>query len=309
MIRLRAALLLAALAFPRLARAEPEAPVCKDCRLILPPGEARGPRPLLVALHGDGGGVGKIVRAFEKASAEAGVILFAPRCPIEKKCPAGSWWQWLAGPDHDPAWLGAQIEEVMRRHAIDPAHVHATGFSGGATYLGRFAPIEPRRFASIAFVSGGAPYPLSCPSCKLPVLFLIGGVDPMLGPYTGPLRRWFEDCGGHEIAWQQLPGVGHEQMLQVLEAGRAKAVIDWLLERPAACAEPVSESEADAGSPMNQPRSEPPAVILAPAPQPPAMPPGPRGCSCDLSAEGGAGPALLAAILAAMAGSCRSRRR
>src|SRR6185369_6736958 len=126
---------------------------------------------------------------------------------------AGSWWQWLPTVQHDPGWLCAQIDAVASRHAFDPAHVHASCYSGGATYLGWYVQAHPLRFASVAHVAGGAPLGGACPDCKVPLRFDIGGVDPMITPYTEPLRRYYEACGGHEIVWKQLPGVTHEGIL------------------------------------------------------------------------------------------------
>ncbi len=200
-----------------------------------PPPDA-GPRPLLVALHGDGGGVRPLVRAWKAAADAAGTILLAPRCPRELGCKAGSFWQWYDSSGHDPAWLGAQIDAVAARFPIDPRRVYATGYSGGATYLGWYAPTHATRFAAVAHVAGGAPYRPPCPACKVPVLFVLGALDPMIRPYARPLRDWYESCGGHEIAWETLPGVTHESILQVLEGGRARQILAWLLARPAACA-------------------------------------------------------------------------
>jgi MYXO-CTERM domain-containing protein len=208
-----------------------------------------GPRPLVVALHGDGGAVRPLVRALEAASDDVGAILLAPRCPRELGCTAASWWQWLAESRHDPAWLGAIIEAVAARWPVDPTRVYAAGYSGGATYLGWYVPTHPTRFAAVAHLAGGAPYRPPCPACKVPVLFVIGSVDPMIVPYTQPLRAYYDACGGHEVAWQVLPGVTHEGIVGTLQAGRAKEVMAWLMARPAACAaEPSGAGVLDAGT-------------------------------------------------------------
>jgi predicted esterase len=319
-MRLAAALAALVLAsVPRLAEAQPRPLAsaaattdwpCPGCIVRVPPRLPDGPRPLLVALHGDGGGVRPLVRAWQAACDEAGVILLAPRCPRELGCTAGSWWQWLTDARHRQSWLGDRIDEVAARYPIDPARVYATGYSGGATYLGWYAPTFPRRFAAVAHVAGGARYGPPCPSCKVPVLFVIGGLDPMIGPYTGPLRQYYEACGGHEVEWQQLPGVTHEGIVGLLQAGRAKDILAWLLARPAACAAEVpadagiADAEApDAGAPDQVvPDAAPPAMPISPAP---ARVPPPAGCGCGLVAEGerGAPVAVLAVLL-----TCKRRR-
>src|SRR5947209_1447700 len=62
---------------------------CKGCFLHVPDRDAgAGPRPLLVALHGDNGGthIKKLFRAWTRACDEAGVLLVAPRCPVDEGC-------------------------------------------------------------------------------------------------------------------------------------------------------------------------------------------------------------------------------
>jgi predicted esterase len=327
----RAAALVALLLLPaRGARAEvlPDWP-CAGCVTVTPGGagaDARAPpAPLLVALHGDGGGVAPLVRAWQSAAAAAGVILLAPRCPRALGCAAGSWWQWLDTAGHDPAWLGAQIDAVTARFAVDPRRVYATGYSGGATYLGWYAPAHAARFAAVAHVAGGAAYRPPCPTCKVPVLFVLGAGDPMLVPYTRPLRDWYQSCEGHEIAWQTLPGVTHEGILPVLQAGKAREILGWLLARPAACLEEAPASTdagatdagaaplADAG-PAPQPApaesaAAPPRGLESAAPPVTRVPPTPAGCACGAAAPGSPGAPAAAALALALGAARRRPRR
>lgn len=304
---------------------------CPGCVTVTPPSdggtpvdarepgsaaEPPAPFPLLVALHGDGGGVRQLVRAWKQAAADAGVLLLAPRCPQELGCPAGSFWRWYASAGHEPSWLGAQIDAVAARFPVDSRRLYATGYSGGATYLGWYAPTHATRFAAVAHVAGGAAYRPPCPTCKLPVLFVLGASDPMLGPYTRPLRDWYEACGGHEISWETLPGVTHEGILRVLEEGRARRILAWLLDRPAACEDgvpvdasavsPVVES-TEAGPPPLHDREEEKKRELRPAlPQgtraepPPRVPP---GCACSVGETSSvSGGLTMASLLAALVG-------
>lgn len=292
---------------------------CPGCFTQVPAKGAESPRPLLLVLHGDGGGIGKVLRAWRRAADEAGVLLLAPRCPVALGCTTGSYWQWFESLRHDRGWLDAQIEAVTKRFPVDPARVYATGFSGGATYLGWYVPDHPRRFAAVAFVSGGAGYRGPCSDCKLPVNFVIGSVDPMIVPYTAPLRSYFETCGGHEVRWEELRGVTHEGMLPILAAGKAKEILDWLLARPASCSASSSiaavtdagDSDAPPSPPL--PASDSPDVASSPAPDPtwapPRTPPG-SGCGCH-SATRQAGSACLPALGAVLGlrWSRRSRRK
>ena len=299
----------AAAAPPAHATPPPDFP-CAGCVVDVPSHLPAGPRPLLVALHGDGGGVSKLERAWKAACDEAGVILLAPRCPRELGCTAGSWWQWLQNAGHDPAWLGAQIDAVTARHPVDPARVYATGYSGGATYLGWYVPAFPTRFAAVAHVAGGAPYGGPCPACKVPLLFVIGSIDPMIAPYTAPLRRYYEACGGHELVWQALPGITHEGILDVLQAGRAGESLAWLLARPAACSADAADAGAgdgglgaDAAVPVVSEAGSPPAT----APALPKVAAPSAGCACGHH-DGVAGGAVLAVPALLMALGARRRR-
>ncbi len=328
---MRRAAALAALLLPSLSSRPAAAEVldgwpCPGCVTVTPrtdggTGEGAA-RPLLVALHGDGGGVRPLVRAFQAAAAEAGVVLLAPRCPVALGCNAGSFWKWLDTSGHDPGWLGAQIDAVSARFAIDARRVYAAGYSGGATYLGWYAPTHEARFAAVAHVAGGAAYRPPCPACKVPVSFLLGATDPMIGPYTRPLRDWYASCGGHEISWEILPGVTHESILDVLQAGRARQVLGWLLARPAACAAPVAAAPPDAGSDAAPSLATSAAHVEEPAPPPaatgtgtepraapPRVPPSASGCACSTGGAASATGALAAIVLLVLGAARLGSRR
>ncbi|HKA89776.1 MAG TPA: hypothetical protein VKE22_19070 [Haliangiales bacterium] len=199
---------------------------CKGCVTIVPAGAAAG-APLLVALHGDDAGASSTLADWRAAAAAAGAVLLAPECPRDAGC-AGSWWRWLQSKRHDPGWLAREVDTAIA--ALGPRRVVVAGFSGGASYLGWYVPTHADGIAAAAFVAGGNPYADRCPERKVPVRFDIGAEDRgMLEPFARPLRRWFEACGGHELVWEEVAGVGHLGMHAVLERGRARAVLAWLL--------------------------------------------------------------------------------
>ena len=235
------------------ARAEPAGEViegwpCKGCVTFTPTGDS-APRPLLIALHGDDGGTAKLFRALRPACEHERVHLVSLRCPTELGCRT-SFWQWKSTSGHDPGWLGAQINAAKARFAVDAARVYAAGYSGGATYLGWYGPTHPSDFAAIAHIAGGTPWGTRCPDCKVPVFFTLGASDPMLVPYTRPLRDYYEGCGGHEIVWQTLLGVTHEGILGIVQAGKGREILTWLLAHRAACGDGAKDggaSSVDAG--------------------------------------------------------------
>ncbi len=304
------------------ARAEPagesiEGWPCKGCVTFAPPRDGSA-RPLLIALHGDDGGTGKLFRALRPACDQERVILVALRCPVDRGC-GTSYWKWYGSATHDPGWIRAQIAAAAARFAVDPARIYAAGYSGGATYLGWYAPRYPRDFAAVAHIAGGMPWGTPCPSCKLPVFFTLGAVDPMLVPYTRPLRDYYQACGGHEIVWQTLPGVTHDGIIPTVQAGKGKEILAWLLGHRAACADPA----ADAGIDSPPPDDHDAGVIVDAAsfPDPSSHPstraplhvaPRASSCACDLGARrereddapGVAGSVALLLVLATR----RSRR-
>jgi predicted esterase len=228
---------------PPVARSEPETLSnwpCTSCYFRLPPtADAAQPTPLLVVLHGDLGDVERMVHMWKRAADEQGVALLALRCPRDRGC-SNSWWRWYLSSQHDEAWLSEQIQAVQARTPIDRARIYAAGYSGGASYLGFYVPTHPRQFAAASHIAGGANFVRSCPLCKTPVHFLIGGQDPMLGMYTDPLRRWYEACQGHELVWEMLPGVTHDAIVPIVQASRGKQLLRWLLLHSNRCLGPAT---------------------------------------------------------------------
>lgn len=214
-----------------IARTQPETRndfPCRGCETRVPPtDDIEAPAPLLVVLHGDLGDVSRMTRVWQQAALSHGMVLTSLLCPRDKGC-NNSWWRWYLGPRHDPSWIGQQIDAVAERLPIDPARVYAAGYSGGASYLGYYGPSNPDRFAAIAHVAGGVRFVSQCPRRKTPVSFLIGNRDPMLALYVAKLRAWYGECG-HAVSWNLLPGVTHDGIVPLLQAGKASEVVEWLL--------------------------------------------------------------------------------
>ena len=280
---------------------------CKGCTTFAPTSDGSA-RPLLIALHGDDAGTGKLFRALRPACEQERVILVSLRCPVDLGCHT-SWWQWRGTATHDPAWIGAQIAAAKARFSVDSARTYAAGYSGGATYLGWYGPTYPRDFEAIAHIAGGMPWGTPCPTCKVPVLFTLGAADPMIVPYTRPLRDYYQACGGHEIVWQTLPGVSHEGIVATVQAGKGKEILAWLLTHRAACEDAPVDAGIDAPSLEDRDAAGIVAAPALPDPPPREVPRGPpqiapraSSCACDLGARGAdAAPAIGLALLALLA--------
>jgi len=303
-------------AVPSAVSAQPapaDAP-CTGCVVVMPPGAAAGPLPLLVVLHGDEGSPGRLVSAWKRSASEAGVVLFAPRCPTEEGC-SGSWWRWGG----DPAWLERRVSAIEAKHPIDPARRFLAGWSGGATYLGLFAPRWFPRFAAVSLAGGGAP-PSDRTTCApplraataagacAPVHYLMGDKNPLFS-LAESTRDYLRACR-HAVTWELLPGKDHGGEWRAYAAPeQTTAILGWLLSHPQGC-----DADADAAAPpgdagVAEPAREGPALHSDETRAPPALPPSPAtGSRCGCHAPGAAagwdaGAWILGAALLA------SRRR
>ena len=222
------ALLIVALIVPgagAIARAEVlRDATCAGC-LLDTDADRRG---LLVVLHGDDRGADAAIADWRDAARAAHLAVFAPECPRALGC-AGSWWRWWLSDHHDPAWLARRIADVQT--SLGLARAYVAGFSGGATYLGVWAPAYARVFPAIALVSGGAPMTTACPVAAQTALLAIGGDDGMLEEYVRPFADRFGACAGTSVVWQIVRGLGHHPMHRALADGVAKDVIAWLVAR------------------------------------------------------------------------------
>ncbi len=86
----------------------------------------------------------------------------------------------------DVGFVGALLDEVSRRLAVDPARVYATGLSNGAMLTYRLAAEAPERFAAIAPVAGAMALATFAPRTPISILH-IHSVDDPLTRYTGGL--------------------------------------------------------------------------------------------------------------------------
>lgn len=128
-------------------------------RLVVPAGDARAARPLVVALHGCTQDAADFARGsrLDRAAAERGwLVAYAeqPEGANPRKC-----WNWFV-PAHqgrdagEPALVEAIRADVARRHAVDPARTWLVGVSAGAAMAGITALAYPERWAAVVMHSG-----------------------------------------------------------------------------------------------------------------------------------------------------------
>lgn len=198
---------------------------CSGCTLDVP--RWRGPRPLLVVLHGDGEHAGDEAARWKSVALPRGWVVLSLECPRERGCADGSWYQWRGAPD----WIHAQVDAVVRKFAINRRRIYLAGWSGGATYLGMNAASWAPEFAAVVFHGGGQPpADEACPARRLPAYFLVGDRNPA-HPAAERLRSYFARCK-QEVRWDLVTEGDHTEEDHALDRRKAARILAWFAARP-----------------------------------------------------------------------------
>lgn len=122
----------------------------------------------------------------------------------------------------DVGFVDAVLEDIARRHPVDPKRVYATGISNGAFMSHWLGAERSSRFAAIAPVVGGMAPTIAAdfgPAEPVSVLVLQGTEDPLV-PYAGgaikygrgqtvstdsTLKKWVRHDGCGEPMIEDLP--------------------------------------------------------------------------------------------------------
>jgi len=109
--------------------------------------DPKTPTPLLLALHGSGGGARGLPASWRRVADAAGMIIVAPT----DERGIGGWTK--TAPERDAAW--AALRWARRTFNIDEGRIHCTGISRGGHLTWDLALRQPDRFASLAPMIGG----------------------------------------------------------------------------------------------------------------------------------------------------------
>ena len=159
--------------------------------LLRAPAAAATPAALVLELHGRGIDAGTFDRwtGYSALADEARFLLAMPRA-------VGQIWndgryggrRW---PEHDAiddvGYLIAVVDDIARRHPIDPGQIYVVGMSNGATMAGRLAWEWADRITAIAQVAGTAAVTIAeqqHPRIPVPLLQIHGTRDRSM-PYRG----------------------------------------------------------------------------------------------------------------------------
>jgi predicted esterase len=121
----------------------------RDAVLQLPATASAEPLPLLLLLHGAGGGAAGILRRLGSVADEAGLAVLAPES-------RESTWDAIRGRfGTDVDFVNRALERVFQMTAVDPARVVIGGFSDGASYALSLGLINGDLFRRILAFSPG----------------------------------------------------------------------------------------------------------------------------------------------------------
>jgi polyhydroxybutyrate depolymerase len=148
--------------------------------------------PLILALHGGGGGPGQFAKAsgLGAAGARAGYAVAFPAGSGRREdilltwnggycCGAAA----RQGVD-DQAFLAAVIADATTRYGLDPERVYITGMSNGSIMAETFAARNPDLIRAVAGVAGTMDTGRTRVAGQVPLLIIHGTADTMV-PYAG----------------------------------------------------------------------------------------------------------------------------
>jgi len=176
------------------------------------------PVPLVLVLHGAGGGGARALSSYrwDEAAERHGFVAVAPDAmPAFPDQPA----QFLANPRYwndgraggpaahqqidDVGFIAALIDRLAGDLPIDRQRIYVTGFSSGAGMTYRLGLDLADRLAAIAPISGQG-FGARPPARPLPVLYLVGDQDPLTPLAGGPVRLPWGTVQDHPPA-RKLP--------------------------------------------------------------------------------------------------------
>jgi len=150
--------------------------------------------PLIVFLHGTGGGEGELA-TFAKDRKDFPFIILAPRSPRES---------WV------PAAVKAALDEVLSSHPVDRNRIYLTGLSMGGFGTWETAKEYPDIFAAIAPVCGGGD-PLWAEKLKHIPTWIFHGAKDETVPLTlsETMAEALRQVGG-QVTITVYPDTGHD---------------------------------------------------------------------------------------------------
>lgn len=144
--------------------------------------------PVIVALHGGGGGAEQFARAsgLSRPANRQGYAVIYPEGTGRLATWNGGYCCGMAqrrGVD-DAAFLDAVIADAAARFGLDAARLYLTGMSNGSIMAETYAALRPGRVRAVAGVAGTMDTGRFAPVAPVPLLHIHGTADEMV-PFAG----------------------------------------------------------------------------------------------------------------------------
>ncbi|HEX2554811.1 MAG TPA: phospholipase [Microvirga sp.] len=177
--------------------------------------EPARPAPLLVLLHGAGGGGRQLVDLFIEAAEARGVLILSPDSR------GRTWDVILGGFGADVAFIDRALGLVFERYAVDPARIAVGGFSDGASYALSIGVGNGGLFGHVLAFSPGFAAPVETHGS--PRIFVSHGVADAVLPIDPCSRRLVPALrqAGYDVDYREFDG-GHTVPPEMITAAMAR---------------------------------------------------------------------------------------
>ncbi len=190
----------------------------REILLYVPPGyRERDPAPLVVTLHGAGGGAQRAISDLLDLADEAGLILLSPSSQ-------GRTWDVVLGSfGPDVTVIDRALDYVFARYAVDRRRIAAEGFSDGASYALSLGLTNGDLFSHVIAFSPGFAAPGTAHG--RPRIFISHGVDDGVLPIAGTSRRVVPalERAGYDVEYVEFDGK------HAVPPAIATQAVTWLL--------------------------------------------------------------------------------
>jgi predicted esterase len=191
-----------------------------DGVLIVPQGlSANTPAPLVVALHGAGGGSASAVTRFASVAQSRGFLLLAPGA-------RGLTWDVMSYKySYDVTFIDAALSWVFAQRLVDPTRITLQGFSDGASYALGLGAANGDLFPRVVANSPGYVPRSDSPNAGRPQYWFSHGTQDSVLRIDGASRAIVPALrnGGYDVTFVEFDG-GHEIPPSIFTQS-----LDWML--------------------------------------------------------------------------------
>ncbi len=201
--------------------------------------------PTVIMLHGAGGSGSNAISQTgwnRTADADGFLVVYPDAEPLDPAEPASFlrnprlWNDGRKKPDFgtrhvdDVGFIAALIDYLEKNYAADPERIYVTGFSNGSAMALRVGVELAQRVAAVAGVSGELRYDGRAMSAAVPMLFIIGGKDPLNPIDGGEVKLPWGRPQQHPpvaqtlAAWRAMLGCGGDAKTERIAPGVTEAV-------------------------------------------------------------------------------------